>query len=179
PIVKAQAAGSPLDAFLTSYLAHIEGLDDVAAVLAGPLAAPKDAGPLSLEAAGLYANGDPALPSDVRHTTERALIGRAAERDPGLWFARAWTIIDTAEQKGFVDAVDPLRKLAAEFPDEPEILEELAKVYGKLEWRAERFHSLEDLAARFADDVKALHAYMGALEDEGPASKADAVGDRI
>jgi len=174
----AQANG-PIEAFLSAYVAHIEGLDDVAAVMSEPLATPKDAGPIALEAAGLFANGDASLPADVRHTTERAMIARAAARDPRLWFARAWTIIDDAEQKGFVDAVEPLRKLAAEFPNEPEILEEIAKVYGKLGWRAERMHALEDLATRFPDDLRALRSYMGAIEAEGPIGKADAIGERI
>ncbi|MFM9597770.1 hypothetical protein ACKI1O_51745, partial [Streptomyces scabiei] len=80
-------------------------------MLIAPLVAAQEAGSVSLEAAGLYASNDPALPADVRHTTERALLGRATSRDPKLWFSRAWTIIDDAEQKGLVDAVDPLRKL--------------------------------------------------------------------
>jgi tetratricopeptide (TPR) repeat protein len=179
PIVAAEAARSPIEAFVASTIAHIEGLDDVASVLIAPLVEAKDAGPVALESAGLFAAGDGALPADVRRTTQRTLVTRAAARDPGLWFSRAWGVIDAAEQKGLVDAVEPLRKLVAEFPDEPEILEELAKVYGKLGWRAERLQTLEELATRFADDVRALRAYAAVLDDEGPAHKFDAIGARI
>jgi hypothetical protein len=62
---------------------------------------------------------------------------------------------------------------------QPEILEELAKLYGRLGWRADQMHALASLAKRFPDDVSALNAYLEVLDDDGDAGEADAVAARI
>ncbi len=182
-IVRAAASGAsapgPLDAALAADAAHAEQLDDVAAVLMDPLIAPQDAGALALEMASSFVVGDPALPEDARAPRARALRDRALARDSRLWRARLMAILDDAEQHGLSDAVDPLRKLAGEVQSEPEVLERLAQLYGRLGWRGERLRTLADLAGHFPDDVSALHAYLEALDEDGPAAKADEVAGRI
>ncbi|HXN33268.1 MAG TPA: tetratricopeptide repeat protein, partial [Polyangiaceae bacterium] len=182
-IVRAAASGAafrdPLDAALAADAAHAEQMDDVASVLMEPLIAPQDAGALALQMASSFVAGDPALPEDARAPRARALRDRALARDSRLWRARLMAILDDAEQHGLPDAVDPLRKLAGDVETEPEILERLAQVYGRLGWRGDRLGALADLARRFPDDVPALHAYLEALEEDGPAAKADGVAQRI
>ncbi len=177
--VTAGRASSPLAAALASYAAYIESLSDVAAVLVEPITAPEDAGPLALTLGAGYARADAALPEELRQRTERDLHARAARKDPRLWYSRTWLVLDEAEQRGAIEAVEPLRKLVAEFPAEPEIAIQLARVYGRLGWRAERMRTLADLAQRFPDDVNALRMHLGALEEDGALEDADRVAARV
>jgi hypothetical protein len=176
---KDDGAGSMFDQVLSAFVAHVEGLDDVADVLIEPLVSPKDAAPMALEEAALFANGDPALPEDVRKRTEKDLRTRAFARDPRLWRSHAWLIVDDAEQRGTVEGVTPLRHLADEVQEEPEVLEGLARLYKELGWRGEHMRALTDLARRFPDDVNALRLYLEALEQDGAASEVDAIAARI
>jgi tetratricopeptide (TPR) repeat protein len=175
----ASLAGSPVDATLAAYAAHAEQLDDVASALIAPLAEPQDAAAVALQMASAFVGEDPAYPQDAREPRARALRARALARDPRLWRARLMATLDDAEQHGMADAVEPLRKLADEVPSEPEVLEQLARVYGKLGWRGDQEHALASLAQRFPDDVGALHGYLEALDEDGPASEADKVAARI
>lgn len=175
----AMATVSPLYAALAADAAHAEQMDDVASALIEPLTVAQDAGALALEMASAFVAGDPSLPDDARAPRARALRDRALTRDPRLWHARLTAILHDAEQHGLPDAVDPLRQLAAEVPNEPEVLERLAHVYGRLGWRGERLRTLADLAQHFRDDVSALHAYLEALDEDGPAAEADKVAARI
>jgi cellulose synthase operon protein C len=170
---------TPLDEALAAFIAHVEGLDDVATVLSEPLVTPKDAAALALEEAAGFVGGDPALPEDVRKRTEKDLRTRAFAKDAKLWRSRAWLIIDDAEQRGLVEGVTPLRRLADEVSGQPEVLESLARVYKELEWRGERMRALANLASRFPDDVNALRLYLEALEQDGAASEADAIAARV
>ena len=172
---------SPLEAVLASYVAHVESMDDVATVLVEPLVEAKSPAPaaIALELAAQYAKGDPALPEDVRQRTEKDLRARAIALDPRLWYSRAWLILDEAEQRGLVEGINPLRQLADDFPGEPEVLEGLARLYGRLGWKGERLAALADLAKRFADDGNALRLYLEALDEDGPLSEADKVAARI
>jgi tetratricopeptide (TPR) repeat protein len=185
PIVAAAAkgnaslAGSPIDATLAAYTAHSEQLDDVASALVAPLVEPQDAAGLALQMASGFVAEDPAYPQDAREPRARALRARAIARDPRLWRARLLTTLDEAEQHGLAESVEPLRRLADDVPSEPEVLEQLARVYGKLGWRGDQVHALANLAQRFPDDVGALRAYLEALDEEGPASEADRVAARI
>jgi tetratricopeptide (TPR) repeat protein len=178
-IVRAQRAGSPLEALLASFAAHVESMNDVASVLIEPLATAEGAGSVALLAAATYAANDAALPEELRHRTEHDAHARAIAKDPKLWYSAAWLLLDQAEQRGPLESIEPLRKLADAFPEEPEILEQLARVYGKLGWHAERMRALADLEKRFADDVNALRLYLGALEEDGPLAEADKVAARI
>ena len=177
--VRARRAPSALTAVLASYIAHIEALDDVAAVLIDPYASPKNAAALTLEAAAAFSRGDPAFPEDVRVSTERALHQRSLKAEPRLWYPAVWLALDDGEQRGPLEAIEPLRKLAAEFPEQPEIALETAGLYGKLGWRAEHVTLLRSLAARFPDNLPVLRDTLAALDAEGPASEADALVPRI
>jgi tetratricopeptide (TPR) repeat protein len=175
----APAPAAAVDEALAASVAHIEGMDDVASVLIEPLVAPKDAAPVALEEAANFVKGDPALPEDVRQRTEKGLRTRAFARDPKLWRSRVWLIVDDAEQRGILEGVAPMRRLADEVPEEPEILESLARLYGQLEWRGEHMQALTDLARRFPDDVNSLRLYLDALDEDGALTAADEVAARI
>jgi tetratricopeptide (TPR) repeat protein len=173
------AGVAPIDRVLAAFIAHIEGLDDAASVLIEPLVLAKDAAAMALHEAALFVGGDPALPEEVRRRSEKDLRTRALEKDPKLWRSRAWLIVDDAEQRGLVEGVTPMRRLADEVPEEPEVLEGLARIYGQLEWHGERVRALTDLALRFPDDVNALRLYLEALDQDGSAFEADAIAARI
>jgi tetratricopeptide (TPR) repeat protein len=184
-IVRAAAAGDatvaadPIETALAANGASIEQMEDVAMTLIDPLVTPNDAAPVALQMASLFATGDPAFPEDAREPRERALRDRALAKDPALWRSRMLAILDGAEQHGLPEAVEPLRKLADEVRDEPEVLEQLARLYGRLGWRGDQVSALKDLAQRFPDDASALQAYLEALDEVGPASEADLVAARI
>ncbi len=171
--------GTPVRAAVAAYAAHVDQMDDVASTLMEGLAKPQDAAPLALELASIFVAADPVLPEDARVPRSRALRDRALARDPGAWRARLASIVDAAEQHGAPEAVDPLRRLADEVQGEPEILEELALLYGRLGWRGDQMHALASLAKRFPDDLSALHAYLDVLDEDGDAKDADAIAARI
>ena len=158
----ASLAGSPVDATLAAYAAHAEQLDDVASALIEPLVEPQDAA-RGRAAARVAAScgSDPACPR-TRASRERGRCGRGRSRGTRGSGARGcWRSLDDAEQHGLAEAVEPLRKLADEVPAEPEVLEQLARVYGKLGWRGDQMRALASLAQRFPDDVQALRALPG------------------
>lgn len=179
--VAAGSAAGPasITAFLASYIAHAEAMDDVASTLAEPLVTPENAGAVALELAALYARGDSAYPDESKRRNERTLRTRAAQRDPKLWYSRAWLAIDAGEQRGGVEAVAPLRALTTEFPEVPEVFEGLARLYARLGWRGERMATLRELGAKFPDDTGGLRMLLAALDEEGPAKDADLVAARI
>lgn len=178
-MVRTRAPSSSLARWLGAALAQVEGLADVAAVLLEPLVSPEDAGPLALDLAAEGAAADPLYPEDVRHRNEKALRERAVRRDPRLWESRAWLAYDEAVQKGLFEGVAPLKELAAQFPDVPQVRQGLARLYGKLGWKAEHMQALAELAKKFPDDVPSLAAYLERLEEDGSVAGADAVAERI
>jgi tetratricopeptide (TPR) repeat protein len=175
----ALAGTPPIDLALAAYAAEVDQVDDLAATLLEPLVKPADAAALALEMAATFTSGDPALPEDARGTQSRALRDRALARDGQLWRARLSAILDSAAQHGLPDAATALRKLADEVPGEPEVLEELAQIDGRLGWRGEQVRALRTLATHFPDDVAALRAYLDVLDDEGPPGEADTVAARV
>ena len=178
-IVTARTTNSPLQALLASYAAHAEALDDVASLLAEPIVTPKDAAAVALLHGADVVASDPAIPDDARQRDAKEMRERAATRDPKLWFARLALIIDDGEQRGPAETVVPLRALADEFKNVPQILEQLARVYTRLGWRGERMRALAELATRFPDDVGALRMYLGAVEEDGAVDDADKIAARI
>lgn len=176
---KSPVSASALDEILAASLAHVEGMDDVASVLIEPLIGENSAAPVALEEAASFVKGDPALPEEVRQRVEKGLRARAFARDPKLWRSRSWLIVDDAEQRGMLEGIAPMRRLADEVPLEPEVLENLARLYGQLEWRGERMQALAELARRFPDDVNSLRLYLEALDQDGSLSAADEVALRI
>lgn len=170
---------SPVEGFLAAYAAHADQLDDVASAIAEPFVKPPDAAALFLEIAAAFTPSDPALPDDVRGARSRSLRERAIAHDSQLWRARAATIMEGLDQRGPAQAVEPMRALANQFPGEPELLEELAQLYGRLGWHAEQAQTLKSLVERFPDDVGALRADLEILDEDGPTSEADAVAAQI
>jgi tetratricopeptide (TPR) repeat protein len=170
---------TPLVTVLAAHAAHFDGLNDVATVMLQPLVTAKDAAPVALLMAAQYARADVAFPEQTRRTTEKELYTRATAADPRLWYARAWLVLDDAEQRGLVEAVEPLRKIASEVSSVPEVTVQLARVYGKLGWRAERMRTVKDLAERFPDDRDAIALYISALEEDGALVEADRVAERL
>jgi tetratricopeptide (TPR) repeat protein len=181
---EARVAGTTRDtsatrAAMAAYAAHVDQMDDVASTLVGPLVGMDDAAPLALQLASTFVPGDISLPEDLRVSRARALRERALAKDPGLWRARLASILDDVEQHGPTEGVEPLRALAGQVRDEPEVTEQLAQIYGRLGWRGEQIRSLEGLAKQFPDDVPVLRAYLDVLDDIGDAADADAVARRI
>ncbi len=170
---------APLLAALAAHAAHVDGMNDVASTLLGPVTAAKDPPGVVLQMAAQYARADAAFPDQVRRIREKELYARAAAADPRLWYPRAWLVLDDAEQRGLVEAVEPMRKLAAEYANVPDITEQLARVYGKLGWRAERMHAVKELANRFPDERDALGLDLAALEEDGSLAEADKVAARL
>lgn len=164
---------------LAAHAAWIDGLSDAASTLMQKLVEPKDAAPIALLFAAQYARGDVAFPEQVRRIMEKDLYARAYAADEKLWYARAWLILDDADQRGLVEAVEPLRKLAGDLPAVPQITEQLARVYGRLGWRAERMRAVKALSERFPDDRDALALHLTALEDDGALAEADKIAERI
>jgi tetratricopeptide (TPR) repeat protein len=169
----------PLQAFLAAYAAHVEGLDDVADVLIGPLVDSDRAAGVALEVGAQFFGGDPALAADVQQRNEKDARTRAVARDPELWQSQSWLVLDQAKQAGLADGVAPLRKLVARFPNVPEILAKEADLFGELGWRAERMHAVAELADRFPEDVAALRMYLEELDDLGSLAAADLVAQRV
>lgn len=170
---------TPLTAVLAAHAASVDGLNDVATVLLQPLVTPKDAAPVSLLLAAQFAGSDVAYPEQTRRTNEKDLYTRAAAADAKLWYPRAWLVLDDAEQRGFVEAVEPLRKIASDVPGVPDVTVQLARVYGKLGWRAERMRTVKELATRFPDNRDALALYIASLEEDGALADADKVAERL
>ena len=170
---------SPLVTALAAHAAHVDGLNDVATVMMTPLVTPKDAAPVALLLGAQYARSDVAYPEQTRRTNEKELYSRVIAADAKLWYARAWLVLDDAEQRGLVEAVEPLRKIASDVANVPEVTEQLARVYGKLGWRAERMRTVKDLSERFPDDRDAIALYVGALEEDGALVEADKVAERL
>jgi tetratricopeptide (TPR) repeat protein len=175
----ASVAASPIDDTLAAFGAHVEQMDDVASTLIEPLVLPENAAPFALQLAATFVAGDASWPEEGRGPRARALRDRALARDGRLWRARLMNLLDEAEQHGPAEAVDPMRALADESRGEPEVLEQLAQLYGRLGWRGEQVRALADLAQRFPDEVGALRAYLEVLDEDGAAAEADTVAARI
>jgi cellulose synthase operon protein C len=183
PIVSALGRGEepaldPFTRILVAHAAGVEGMQDVAGVILEPILG-KEAAPYALELAASLVGRDPALPDELRKRNEKVYHQRAVAADPKLWIARAWLVLDEAEQRGLVESVDPMRKLVAELPDVIELGDQLARIYGKLGWRSERMRAAKDLISRFPESMAALRLYLAALDDDGALTEADAVAERI
>ena len=177
---RGQAGQIPwLRGLLAGYVAHLEGLDDVADVLMGPLVEPDNAGAVALEIAAQFAAGDGALSAEVQQRNEKELRVRAVAADSRLWASRTWLVLDQAKQAGLAEGVVPFRKLVTEFPNVPEILGKQAQLYGELGWRSERMHTVTTLATRFPEDLAALRLYLEELDELGSVAAADEVAARV
>ena len=178
-IVKDGSAKSPLLSMLAASVAFGESMTDVASVLAEPIVEPENAAPTALLHATFFARQDPAYPDDLRHRNEKTLHTRAVAKDPKLWYSRAWLALDDAEKRGASEAVEPMRALAEEFSNVPEVAAQLARLYGRLGWRTERMNALRTLSARFPEDVSVQTLYLSALDEDGSHAEADRLRARL
>jgi cellulose synthase operon protein C len=169
----------PAVRFLAASAAHADGMDDVASWMLEPLTNAGNASGTLLETAAIYSRGDGSNTDEGKRRKQKLLHARAVERDPGLWYSRAWLSLDEGDQRGLNESVKPLQALQAQYPKRPEILEQLARVYGRLGWKAERAEAVRRLASSFPDNVSAQKLLLELLDEEGPASEADAVAKRI
>ena len=178
-IVRSQRAPSAAEAYFAAYLANVEDMADVSSVLVAPYTEAEDSAGEMLEAGAIYAERDPAYPPDVQHRVGHDLMTRAVKRDGKLWYARASLVLDDIEQHGLVEAVSPMRVLAEELREQPELLEQLARIYAKLGWHAERKRAITDLIALYPDDVRALRMALEAFDELGPVEEADKVATHL
>ena len=123
--------------------------------------------------AAQYARADVAYPGARRGArTEKELYARAAAARSASSGTRAPGSSSTtpssaaSSRPSSRSASSPARS-----PSEPEVTEQLARVYGTLGWRAERMRAGQDLAERFPDDRDALALYLDALEEDGAARR--------
>ena len=126
-----------------------------------PLVTPKDAAPVALLMAAQYARGDVAFPEQARRTNEKELYARAAAGRSAASGTRApGSSSTTPSSAASSRRVEPLRSSRPSVPAFPQVTEQLARVYGRLGWRAERMRTVKDLAQRFPDDRDALALYL-------------------
>jgi tetratricopeptide (TPR) repeat protein len=169
-----------LSRYLLGFLAHVEGQDDVAAMVFEPLVGDLGrAAAVPLSMAATFAEGDPIFPESDRHDLARDLRTRAAAKDPEMWWPRFWLAVDQAEKKGLADAAVEVRKLSEHFREIPEALEGLARLYGRLGWKAERSVALRDAAKRFPQNQRVLKQLLDVLDEEGEHVEAEKVAARI
>lgn len=166
--------------YLAAHLAHIEGQDDLASVLLEPLMKePSLTTGTTLAAAAVYAGGDPIFQEGDARDLVKELRERAVGKDPSLWWPRLWLALDDAEKRGLFEAVGEVKALADEFREVPDILQGLAHLYDRLDWRAERSAIARILKERFPDHRGVLEHVLNILEEEGRNTEADAIAERL
>ncbi|HVU02064.1 MAG TPA: DUF3857 domain-containing protein [Polyangiaceae bacterium] len=165
---------------LGAFIAHVESSDDIASVLVEPLLGKGDdaAGP-ALALSALFAEGDPIFEAAQANDLVREFHERAVKKDPKLWASRLALALSVAEKKGAEEAVPLLETLSKEFPGAPEVALALARLYGELDWAAERSRTILDLAARFPTDIAVLHAAVEVLDARGDGKHVDELVERI
>lgn len=178
-VVATGPSGSPFRDLAHAYLAHVDGLDDVASWLIEPHIKTGSAGPVMLEFAALFARGDAAFGEEGRRANEKALHERAVRRDPNLWYSQAWLALDEGERQQPLVALDPLQKLAARFPNQPELSEQLVRLYARLGYDAERLQIARKLGAQFPDDVGTQKLLFETVSALGSGAEADDAAARV
>jgi cellulose synthase operon protein C len=61
----------------------------------------------------------------------------------------------------------------------PDILKGLAAIYGRVGWKVEHAKAVREAAARFPDDLEALHGLLQLDDEEGRVAEADTTAARI
>lgn len=182
----ARASGAPRDTddpiarWLAAYAAHIEGQEDVSAVLLEPLV--KDLSRATGPALAIQADfveRDPIFPEGDSRDLARDLRARAAEKDPELWEPRFMLAIEEAEKVGLPEVTRKVEALAARFREVPDLMKALAGIYARLGWEVEQQRTVREAAKRFPDDLEVLRALLRMHEDEGELEQADAIAAHI
>lgn len=170
----------PIARVLAAHLAHVEGQDDVSAVLIEPLVKdPERATGPALAMQALFIEKDPIFPQADGRDLMKDLRARAAEKDPELWSPRFWLALDQAEKSGMPEVAPKLVELADHFREVPDILKGLATIYARVGWKVEHHKAVLLAAQRFPDDIDALHAMLRLHDEEGNTDGADKVAARI
>ncbi|WP_438015792.1 hypothetical protein WMF18_33700 [Sorangium sp. So ce315] len=170
----------PIARFLAAHIAHIEGQDDVSAVLIEPLVAdPARATGPALAAQALFLEKDPIFPASDGRDLVKDVRARAAEKDQELWYPRFWLALEEADKVGLPEVTRTIEALAGRFREVPDILKTLAAMYARLGWRVEHVRTVKEAAARFPDDVDVLGALLRIHDSDGHIAEADALAARI
>ncbi|MBI4951432.1 MAG: hypothetical protein HY908_05330 [Myxococcales bacterium] len=171
--------GDPALRFLAAFLSHLEGQDDLAAVVLEPLSRRVDDAPgpvLALAAA--VAEGDPILAPQTARDLARDLRERALGRDEEMWEPALYTALGR-EDRSPVDTVRALEALAERFPKVPAVVKRLAATYAKLGWQAEYDAAIQQALGAFPDDLELAAAALDAAERRGDHARADELAGRI
>ena len=170
----------PISRALAAYLAHVEGQDDVGAVLIHPLVADADrATGTALAMAAGFLEKDPIYPQSDARDRVKDVRATAAERDPELWWPRFWLLLDEADKSGAPEVTPKLAALADHFREVPDILKGLGAIYARIGWRAEHHRTVRLAAERFPDDGDALRELLRLDDEDGDVAGADKVAARI
>jgi len=170
----------PLMRYVAAYLAHVDGQDDIASVIFEPLVKKTAAAtPVSLAQQAVFVDGDPIYPRTVARDLARDLREQAADEDAALWGPRLWLVLEKGDKAEPADLVRELEKLVSDFPEVPTIVGQLARVYSRLGWQAERLRTLEKAAGQFSEDTDVLLALLEAYEQSGQPEAADRLAARI
>ncbi|WP_437587998.1 hypothetical protein [Sorangium sp. So ce1000] len=172
--------GDPIARYLAANIAHLEGQDDVSAVLIEPLVAdPARATGPALAAQAVFLEKDPIFPASDGRDLVKDVRARAAEKDPELWYPRLWLALDEADKVGLSEMTRTIEALADRFREVPDLLKTLAGMYSRLGWRVEHVRTVKEAAARFPDDVEVLGALLRIHDGDGHVAQADALAARI
>ncbi|WP_437810199.1 hypothetical protein [Sorangium sp. So ce1078] len=170
----------PISRYLAATIAHLEGQDDVSAVLIEPLVAdPARATGPALAAQAVFLEKDPIFPPSDGRDLVKDVRARAAEKDPELWYPRFWLALEEADKAGLSEVTRTIEALADRFREVPDLLKTLAAMYSRLGWRVEQVRTVKEAAARFPDDVEVLGALLRIHDADGHVAQADALAARI
>lgn len=166
--------------FLAASLAHIDGQDDMASVLLEPLVKdPARATGSALAAQAVFVEKDPIFPPNDAQDLVKDIRGRAAAKDPELWWPRLWLAFDAVGKLGPTEAAAKIVELADHFREVPNILKALGQLYARSGWTVEHARTVKETAARFPDDVDALRSLLELHDERGDVAEADKVAARI
>jgi cellulose synthase operon protein C len=189
----ARDTSDPISRVLAAYAAHVEGQDDVSAVLIEPLVKdPEKAiadrcgerwldratGP-ALALAATFLEKDPIYPPAQARSCVKEARKSAADKDPELWSPRFWLLLDDAEKGGVPEMAPKIAALADHFPEVPDILRGVAAIYGRIGWKPEHHRAVKLAAERFPDDVDALHDLLRLHDEDGETAAADRLAARV
>ena len=177
---EARDTTDPISRFLAATLAHIDGQDDVSSVLLEPLV--KDPGratgpALSQEA--VFIEKDPIFAQSEARDLVKDIRGRAAAKDPALWWPLFWLSLDEVDKLGAPEAAAKLAALADKFAEVPDIMKGLGQIYARAGWSVEHTRNVKETARRFPNDVDALYALLHVHDERGDVAEADKIAARI
>ena len=169
----------PIARLLASYVAHLEGQDDVGSVLLDPLVKDDRATGSALAMQAIFLEKDPILPSNEARDKVKDVRLRAAAKDPELWWPRLWLLLDEADKSGVPEVAGKLAALADHFREVPDIAKGLAAIYGRIGWKPEHAKAVKLAAERFPNDPDALHDLLRLDELDGDLEGSDRIAARL